>query len=152
MNNTIRSSAIRYALTTAAAVVMLGSFAATSAFAQNLTRADVRAQVIAAQGEGTLGSVAAPYGYDTAARPITGASRQTRAQVTAATEHALADGEIDAQLGESYGAKTPVAAGATSREQVKAAAARALRDGTINAQLGESYDSRMLPVRAARAL
>ena len=100
---TIRTATVRYALTAAAALVMLGSFAATSAFAGDLTRAEVKAQVIAAQAAGTLGSVGQGYGYDDHGRLLTGSSKSTRAEVRAATVRALAGSRTEAQLGDSYG-------------------------------------------------
>ncbi|QHI98357.1 hypothetical protein GT347_10340 [Xylophilus rhododendri] len=136
----------------AAALALLGSVAATPAFAQDATRTQARADVLAAQGDGSLGSVAAQYGLDTQARPLLGTSNISRADVRAVAERAVASGEIEAQLGDSYGARVPLAASSLSRAEVRAATVQALRDGRIEAQVGESYGSRALPQRAGRVL
>ncbi|WPB56412.1 hypothetical protein [Xylophilus sp. GOD-11R] len=123
----------------AAALAMIGTVSTAPAFAQDATRIQLRADVAAAQGDGSLGSVAAQYGLDSQGRPLAGTSTATRAEVRAVAERAVADGEIEAQLGESYGAAVPVAASELSRAQVRDSAVQALRDGRIERQLGESY-------------
>lgn len=149
--NTIRTTTVRNTIA-AVAVALLGSVAATSVSAQELSRAEVRSQVIVAQGEGSLGSVANSYGYDDQGRFLAGSGQASRSEVKAAAAQAVTDGEIEAAMGNSYGFDVPVATGETSRAEVKAATVRALRDGTIAAQMGNAYDSRMLPRRAARSL
>lgn len=125
----------------AAALAMIGSVATAPAFAQDVTRAQLRAGVLAAQGEGSLGAIGPQYGVDLQGRPLVGTSTASRADVRAGAERAVADGEIEAQLGESYGAAVPVAASALSRSEVRAGAVQALRDGRIERQVGESYGS-----------
>jgi hypothetical protein len=128
----------------AAAIALISTVsvqAQTQTPTQNLSRADVRNSVIAAQGEGSLGSVAAQWGLDTTGRPLNAGSTLTRAEVRADAERAVASGEIEAQMGDSYGYETPQAEsnGSLSRADVRADTIRAIRSGKVEMLVGESY-------------
>ena len=122
----------------AAAIALIGTVS-VQAQTQGTTRADVRNSVIAAQGEGSLGSVAAQWGLDTTGRPLNAGSTLTRAEVRTATEQAIATGEVEAQTGESYGYEAPQANSQLSRAEVRADTIRAIRSGKVEMLVGESY-------------
>lgn len=133
-----------------AALTLMGSVAALPAQAQQVSREQVRADVIAAQGDGSLGSVAAQWGLDTTGHRLDGTSTATRAQVRAATEQAVASGEIDANLGNSYGAAPVQARSGLTRAEVRAATVEAARDGRLESQMGESYGAAPVAQRVSR--
>ena len=141
MTTTTRTLYARNAFA-AAAMALIGT---VSVQAQDLTRTDVRNSVMAAQGEGSLGSVAAQWGLDTTGRPLNAGSSLTRAEVRAATERAIATGEIETRMGDSYGYQTPPANSTLTRAEVRDDTIRALRSGQVEMLVGESYGT---PARA----
>lgn len=121
----------------ATAFALVGALSAVSAQAQDLTRAQVRDSVIAAQKAGTLPSVGDQWGFGAQS---TGASNVSRAEVSANARRALANGEIEAQLGDSYAYGAQPATGSSlSRAEVRADTARAIQRGEVNALVGNSY-------------
>lgn len=123
----------------ASAFALIGAFSSVSAQAQELTRAQVHASVIAAQKAGTMPTVGDQWGFGAQS---TGTSTVSRAQVRTATQRALASGQVEAQLGDSYGYNTQARQatdGRLSRAQVRADTARAIKSGEVNALLGNSY-------------
>lgn len=120
----------------AAAVAFIGSVSALPAQAQDLSRGEVRASVVAAQKTGSLGSVGDQWGV-TRDNRANATSNVSRAQVHAAAQRAVANGEVEAQLGDSYGYNVPATRSVQTRAEVREATIRALHNG--NTVVGDSY-------------
>jgi len=120
----------------ASAFALIGALSSVSVQAQDLTRAQVRDSVVAAQKAGSLGSVGDQWGFGPQS---TAASTVSRAEVRATTRRALASGEVEAQLGDSYGYRIQATNGQLSRAEVRADTVRAIKSGEVNALVGNSY-------------
>lgn len=150
--NTIRTFSARNAFA-AAAFILTGSLAAAPAFAQQVPRAEVRAAVAAAQGDGSLGSVAAQWGLDTNGRPLNASSTLSRAEVRAEARRANANGQIQASVGENSDAVSEARTGAVqTRAEVRAATLQAVREGRIDSSIGDSYGTTVVTRGARRTL
>jgi hypothetical protein len=134
----------------AAALTLMGTVAALPAQAQQVSRAQVRADVIAAQANGSLGSVGAQWGVDTTGRPLNSGSTASRAEVRAEARQAVSSGEIDASIGDSYGNAPAQTGSDLTRAEVKAATVQAARDGSLAANIGDSYGTAPIAQRASR--
>ena len=142
MNTTRRPSALSILsarqLFAAAAIALVGSAAAVPALAQQATRTEVRAAVAAAQGDGSLGSVAAQWGLDTTGRPLNARSTATREDVRAQARQAVTSGATETMVGESYGVvAAPRTVSGTTRAEVRASTLQALRTGRLASDRGE---------------
>jgi len=102
----------------------------TGRIIMNTTRTLYSRNVFAAAALALIGSVAAV--------PVQ-AQQLSRAEVRAATAQAIASGEVDALLADSYASHAPSTTSQRSRADVRAEAERGIADGSIAAMTGESY-------------
>lgn len=130
---------------TIASATVLAAVAALSAgvaSAQGLTRAEVKAQVIAAERDGTLNAL---DGQDSGSAYLAAHFHptETRSEVRADLAAAKANGTLDALDGQDSGSAFLAANfhSTTPRSDVKAELANAERNGTLDALTGQDSGS-----------